>query len=113
MYLTFAANLESDTLEEANQNADYEDLYAKLEKQNNESKATRDRKEKEKAEAEAMLADTTKAYEDTEKQMNADIEFFGVTKKACLSKHGEWTIRKEMRNQEIEGINKALEILTS
>merc|ERR1719498_1206725 len=112
MYLTFSNNLESDTLEEANRNADYEQLYATLEKQNNKFKEERARKETEKAEAEAMLADTTKAYEDTEKQMNADIEFFGQTKKACLSKHDEWTLRKKMRNQELEGIDKALEILT-
>merc|ERR1719456_1214757 len=76
-------------------------------------KATRARKETEKAEAEAMLADTTKAYDDTEKQMKADTEFFDQTKAACESKHEEWTVRKEMRDQELEGINKALEILTS
>merc|ERR1719327_1882003 len=113
MYLTFSNNLESSTLDEATQNADYEKMYATLEKQNNEFKETRARKETEKAEAEAMLADTTKAYEDTEKQMKADIEFFGQTKEACLSKHEEWTIRKKLRDQEIEGIDKALEILTS
>merc|ERR1719218_236894 len=60
MYLTFANNLESSTLDEANQNHDYEQMMATLEKDNNEKKATRERKEKEKAEAESMLADTTK-----------------------------------------------------
>jgi len=113
MYLTFSNNLETSTLDEANQNHDYEEMYATLEKQNNEFKETRARKETEKAEAESMLADTTKAYEDTEKQMKADIEFFGQTKEACLSKHDEWTLRKKLRDQEIEGIDKALEILTS
>merc|ERR1719201_3075344 len=113
MYLTFSNNLESSTMDEANQNADYEKMYATLEKQNNEFKATRARKETEKAEAEAMLADTTKAYDDTEKQMKADMEFFDQTKAACQSKHEEWTVRKEMRDSELEGINKALEILTS
>merc|ERR1719162_565140 len=113
MYLTFAANVESDTLEEANRNADYEKLYAALEKENNKLKDTRDRKETEKAEAEAMLADTTQNYEETEKQMNADIEFFGITKDACVDKHEEWTLRTKMRNAEIDGIDKALEILTS
>jgi len=113
MYLTFANNVESATLEEANQNADFEKLYADLEEENNKMKDTRARKETEKAEAESMLADTTKAYEDTEKQMNADIEFFGQTKKACLSKHEEWTVRSEMRAAEIDGIDKALELLTS
>merc|ERR1719311_342012 len=97
MYLTFSNNLESATLDEANQNADYEQMYATLEKENNKFKATRQRKETEKAEAEAMLADTTKAYDDTEKQMKADTEFFDQTKAACKSKHDEWTVRKEMR----------------
>merc|ERR1719482_136782 len=113
MYLTFSANVESDTLEEANRNADYEKLYASLEEENNKMKDTRDKKETEKAEAEAMLADTTKAYEDTEKQMNVDIEFFGQTKDACTDKHEEWTVRTKMRNAELDGIDKALEILTS
>jgi len=113
MYNTFSTNLESDTMDEATQNADYEKMYATLEEQNNKFKEEKARKETEKAEAEAMLADTTKAYEDTEKQMNADIEFFGQTKEACLSKHEEWTVREKMRNQELEGIDKALELLTS
>merc|ERR1719271_215430 len=76
-------------------------------------KKTRARKETEKAEAEAMLADTTKAYDDTEKQMKADTEFFDQTTAACESKHEEWTVRKELRDAELDGINKALEILTS
>jgi hypothetical protein len=112
MYLTFSNNLESATSDEADQNHDYEEMYATLEKENNQFKATRARKETEKAEAEAMLADTTKAYEDTEKQMKADIEFFGITKEACLSKHDEWNVRVTMRDEEVEGIEKALEILT-
>merc|ERR1719378_1865876 len=113
MYLTFSNNLESSTLDEANQNHDFEKMYANLEEENNKMKKTRARKETEKAEAEAMLADTTKAYDDTEKQMKADTEFFDQTKKACQSKHEEWTVRKEMRDAELDGINKALEILTS
>merc|ERR1712151_693972 len=113
MYLTFSRNLESATSDEANQNHDYEQPYATLEKENNEMKATRARKETEKAEAEAMLADTTKTYDDTEKQMKADMEFFDQTKAACESKHEEWTIRKDLRSQELEGIDKAIEILSS
>merc|ERR1719506_2338735 len=113
MYTTFSANLESSTLEEANQNADFERMYAALEKENNKMKKTRQRKETEKAEAEAMLADTTKAYDDTEKQMKADTDFFDQTKAACQSKHEEWTVRTDLRNAELDGISKALEILTS
>merc|ERR1719217_1697424 len=53
------------------------------------------------------------AYDDTEMQMKADMEFFDQTKEACQSKHEEWTVRNEMRDAELDGINKALEILTS
>merc|ERR1719420_222814 len=113
MYLTMSNDLESATQDEATQNKDYEELYASIEKENNEMKATRARKETEKAEAEAMLADTTKTYDDTEKQMKADTEFFDQTKKACESKHEEWTTRKELREEELAGIDKALELLTS
>merc|ERR1719301_405121 len=113
MYLTFSNNLESSTNDEAQQNHDFEQQYATLEEENNKMKKTRARKETEKAEAEAMLADTTKNYDDTEKQMKADTEFFDQTKAACQSKHDEWTVRKEMRDEELVGINKALEILTS
>lgn len=113
MYTTFSANLESDTLDEANKNANYEKVYASLEEENNTLKATREKKESEKADAEAMLADTTKAYDDTEKQMKADTEFFDQTKAACESKHEEYSTRDAMRKEELEGITKALEILTS
>merc|ERR1719183_2162023 len=113
MYLTFSRNLQEDTNTEAEQNRKYEDLYASLEESNNKMKVTRAKKEEEKAKAEAMLADTTKAYEDTEKQMHADMEFFDQTKKACQSKHEEWETRKELREQELQGIDKALFLLTS
>jgi len=113
MYLTMARNLEDSTQDEADQNRDFEKLYATLEKKNNELKATRARKETEKAEAEAMLADTTKNYDDTEKQMKADTAFFDQTKAACESKHEEWDVRTEMRDEELVGINKALDILSS
>merc|ERR1719373_569594 len=104
MYLTLSGNLESATNKEAKQNADYEQQYATLEDANNKMKAKRSRKETEKAEAEDMLADTTKTYDDTEKQMKADTEFFDQTKAACESKHEEWTLRKKLRDEELEGI---------
>jgi hypothetical protein len=113
MYLTMSNGLQSSTLDEANQNRNFEQTYASIEKENNDLKETRARKETEKAEAEAMLADTTKAYDDTEKQMKADTKFFDQVKAGCESKHAEWTLRDELRTAELEGIDKALEILSS
>jgi len=53
------------------------------------------------------------AYDDTDKQVQADTTFFDATKAACESKSKEWEIRKDMRDQELAGIAKGLEILTS
>jgi hypothetical protein len=113
MYTNFAEELETATNTEADQNAKYEILMAELEKSNNKMKAIREKKEQEKATAEALLADSTKAYEETEEQLEADKVFFDEMVKACHSKHKEWTIRSDLRAEEIEGIDKALEILTT
>merc|ERR1719359_1107225 len=76
-------------------------------------KKTKGKKEDEKAKAEAELADTTQSYDDTEAQMEADKEFFEATEEACLKKHEEWTLRSELRDEELAGIKEALKILTS
>jgi hypothetical protein len=69
--------------------------------------------ETEKAEAEQVLANTQQVYDDTAAQKAADIEFFDATRKACSAKHEEWTERSDLREEELAGINEALEILTS
>merc|ERR1711972_545681 len=69
-------------------------------------------KEGQKAEAETRLADSQQIYDDTAAQKAADIKFFDETKAACLSKHNAWTIRRDLRVEEIAGITQALEILT-
>jgi DNA repair exonuclease SbcCD ATPase subunit len=112
MYSTFSKDLQDETLLEADKNEHYEKVMAEMESEKNKLTETLERKTKEKAEAEALLADTTKAYDDTQKQMEADIEFFDQTKAACESKHEEWEIRKKLRAQELLGIKKALSILT-
>merc|ERR1719420_204750 len=99
--------------DEASKNRLFEDFIAVKQKELIELKKTKAKKEAEKAEAEAQLAETTQAYDDTEAQMKADIEFFDLTKAACQAKLEEWTERKRLRTEELEGIDKAIEILTS
>jgi len=70
-------------------------------------------KEEKKAKAEEDLADTTQEYDDTEAQMKIDIEFFDETKKSCKEKHDEWVERSDLRQQEVEGVGKAIEILST
>jgi hypothetical protein len=113
MYSTFSTDLQDSTLDEANKNHDYEKLYASIEKENNEMEESIARKKEQKADAESILADTTATYDEVEDQMKADMEFFDQTKKACEAKHEEWDERKKLRSEELEGIEKAIEILSS
>merc|ERR1719188_862673 len=45
--------------------------------------------------------------------MKADIAFFDETKAACEAKHADWTERSSLRMKELEGINKAITMLSS
>merc|ERR1719218_273271 len=71
------------------------------------------RKEGQKASAESDLADTTATYDTTQDQMKADIKFFDQTRDACDAKHKEWTLRQKLREEELKGVEKALEFLSS
>merc|ERR1740121_3186933 len=71
------------------------------------------KKEEKKAEKEVTLAETTQEYDDTEAQMNADIEFFDTTKEACTDHADIWSKRETVRKEELEAIEKAIEILHS
>jgi len=113
MYTTFSADLESSTLEEGTRNTDFEKTIASMEQEVIDMKASKERKESKKATAESLLADTTASYDDTEGQMKADTAFFDSTKDQCEAKAAEWTTRKSLREEELAGVNKALEFLTS
>merc|ERR1711871_483628 len=70
-------------------------------------------KEAKKAEAEQILADASQELDDTSAQLKADIEFFDGVTAGCKRKAEEWSERNQGYNDELEGIKKALEILTS
>lgn len=71
------------------------------------------KKDGEKAETDKTLAATIETYDDTDRQMNADIEFFDAMKESCAAKNDEWTIRSGLRADEIKGIADALAILNT
>jgi len=113
MYDTFSADLETQTEQEATGQKNYEDFMATKAKQLATLQATLAKKEARKAEVEKDLADTTQALEDTTAQLKEDTKFFDEMKANCKAKADEWNIRTSMRAEELEGINKALEVLTS
>jgi len=113
MYDTFSSDLESTTEAEAKKNKDFEELLAAKQKELGKMRDMVDKKEQEKSEAETSLAENTQTYDETEAQLKADAKFFDEMKKGCEDKHKEWTERSKLREQELEGITKALEILSS
>merc|ERR1719335_230721 len=113
MYDTFSMNLEKSTEVEAVAQKNYESLIGVKENEMATLVDARKKKEGENADAEKDLADASQDLDDTTKQMKADTVFFDETKAACQAKADEWSERVRARTEELAGINKALEILTS
>merc|ERR1719157_486926 len=113
MYDTFSMNLEKATEVEAVAQKNYESLIGVKENEMATLVDARKKKEGEKADAEKDLADNSQNLDDTTKQMQADTIFFDETKAACQAKADEWAERVRARTEELAGINKALENLTS
>jgi len=113
MYDTFAKDLQETTLQEAKSNREYEEFMDTSQKQVAKMEDIIAKKETEKAEAEQALAEASALYDESEKQKEADIDYFDVTKKGCIAKSEEWTERSDLRKMELSGIEKAIEILTS
>jgi len=113
MYTTMGVDLQEATGLEAKRNRAFEDYMAEKEEELNKLNKILTKKQQEKAEAAAMLAEATESYDDVSKQMNADVEFFDITKKACTQKTADWKERHDLREDEIKGIDAALKILNS
>jgi len=112
MYDTFARNLEDSTETEAVAYKNYESLMGVKTNEMNTLAAQKAKKEEEKANAEESAAETAQEYDDTNKQMKADVLFFDESKASCQSKADEWSERVRARTEELSGITKALSILT-
>jgi len=113
MYDTFSINLEKATETEATQQKNYEDLMAVKTKEMGTLTDTRRQKEESKATAETDLATASQELDDTTETMKADTQLFDEAKAACTAKASEWNERVRARSEELAGIAKALEILTS
>jgi len=113
MYDTFANDLQETTQQEAKSNREYETFIETKQEELAEMEKIKAKKESQKADAEQALAEASALYDETEKQKDADIEYFDVTKKGCIAKSEEWTDRSDLRKMELQGIEKAIAILTS
>merc|ERR1719386_36434 len=111
MYDSFTAELEKANAEEADKQKAFEELMATKKAELETLQATLEAKTKEHADAEKQLADDKVLLADTKTQLEADEKFFEETKASCKAKAAEWAERTRLRTEEIQGIQKAIEIL--
>merc|ERR1719174_3294937 len=113
MYDAFAAGLEKSNAEEAEKQKAFEELMETKKQELATLQATLEKQTGDNAEKTKKLADSRAELDDTKAQLEADEKFFAETKDSCKAKAGEWAERTRLRTQELQGINKAIEILNS
>merc|ERR1719487_703702 len=113
MYDTFGADLEKSNQEESDAQKAFEDLMAEKTKQVADWTAEVTDKEGQKAEKETMLSGSSELLSATQAQLKIDEEFFDTARTSCKDKSDEWDERSRSRTEQLDGIEKALKILTS
>jgi len=113
MYDTFSSDLEKSNQEESNLQKAFEDEIAVKEASNKLSKEGIVMKESEKADTEKLLDEEEQKLAATQTQLKLDEEIFSETRTACKEKSDDWDKRCLARTEQMVGVNKALEILTS
>merc|ERR1719456_1730511 len=113
MYDAFAADLEKENAEESVEQKAFEALMATKKAELNTLQATQEHHEVNKAAKEKAEAQNQQLRDDEEAQLEADEKFFDETKKACQMKAREWSERSRLRTEELQGMRKAVHILSS
>merc|ERR1719240_1295068 len=113
MYDTFSADLEKSNQEESNMQLAFESEMEEKTKQNKQFTAMVTEKEGQKAEKGQMLSENEEKLEATTEQLKVDEAFFATTKESCTGKSDAWAERSRLCTEQLDGINKALAILTS
>jgi hypothetical protein len=113
LYDTFTQSLEKGNVEEADAQKAFEEFMATKKAELKTLEDTKEQQELSKAQKEKKMAESKLLRADTQAQLKADEEFFATTQEGCKDKAKEWGERVRMRTQELQGINKAAEILSS
>merc|ERR1719324_1150282 len=113
MYDTFGADLEKSNQEESDAQKAFEDLMAEKQQQIADWTAQVTDKEGQKAEKSTMLSENEELLAATQAQLKIDEDFFATARDQCKDKSDEWDERSRLRTEQLDGIEKALEILTS
>merc|ERR550537_1087957 len=113
MYDTFAADLEKANGEESAFQKAFEAHIAVLEKPTSDLKREIVGLQEESAAKSQALSESEATLAATMDQKDTDETIFSSTRDQCKAKSDDWDERGRLRNEQMSGINKALEILTS
>jgi len=113
MYDAFTADLEKSNAEESEKQKGFEALMKTKKAELAALEETLDKTTMDQAEKTKKLADSKTALDDTKEQLEADETFFAATKTSCQEKATQWAQRTRLRTEELQGVAKALEILSS
>mmetsp|Transcript_40309 Transcript_40309/g.96676 ORF Transcript_40309/g.96676 Transcript_40309/m.96676 type:complete len:677 (+) Transcript_40309:129-2159(+) len=113
MYDTFTLNLEESSATEASKQGMYEDYMHSKIKELTELTDVLSKREVSQAEAKKSLAMAQQEREDAIELLEGDMQFFKDTKASCHRKATDWAERSRLRDEELDGVKKAIEILDS
>lgn len=113
MYDTFVADLEKGNADEAEAQKAFEELMMTKKREADTLQATLEQHNADSASKTKNLADSRAILDDTKAQLEADQAFFAETKAGCQSKAQDWAERTRLRTEELQGVAKAIEILSS
>merc|ERR1719337_105908 len=113
MYDSFTSDLESKNADQAMKQKQYEELSATKSAELATLQSTLEKKKETLGEDTKTMTDSSVERDETQAQLADDEKFFEETKTACKAKADEWAERSRLRTEELAGVNKAIEILTS
>merc|ERR1711988_1434798 len=113
MYDAMTSDLESKNADQAIKQKQFEELTATKDAELATLKATLEKKKETLGSDTKTMTDSEVERDETQAQLKADEKFFEETKSACKAKADDWAERSRLRTEELAGINKAIEILTS
>jgi len=113
MYDSFTGDLEKANAEEAGKVKSFEELMETKKKELKTLETTLEKQTMDEAQKTKLLADSKVELDDAKDQVKADENLFAESKDSCQKKAADWAERTRLRTEELQGINKAIEILTS
>merc|ERR1740130_2615597 len=113
MYDAFTMDLEKDNAAEAESQKSFEELMATKAQELETLELTLQKQETDEAMKTKHLSESEVLLDDTVTNLANDETFFADTKEACKAKATEWSVRTQMRTEELNGMQVAIKILSS